>query len=321
VCQVVPGAGIDEAIAELLLASVSPMALEVSLCIQTELQARLDEADRLRRQQLERAKYEAELARRRFMQVDPDNRLVADSLEAEWNEKLRLLAEAQKEYERLRAQDHAVLDEQQRAQILATATDFPRLWRDPQTPDRERKCMVRLLLEDVTLVKGDEVTIHVRFKGGASETLKRPIPPNAWQMRKTGPDVIAEIDRLLDEHTDREVAALLNERGYRSGADRDFTSFIVSNIRRAHHLESRYDRLRVRGLLTHAEIASILGVSVSTVKKWRRHGLLRAHPFNDKNEVLYEHPGDSPPIKCQGRKLKDRRQFASNATDEVQYGT
>jgi DNA invertase Pin-like site-specific DNA recombinase len=307
VCQVVPGAGVDEAIGVLLLASVSPMALEVSLRIQNELQARMDEADRLRHQQVERAKYEAELARRRFMQVDPDNRLVADTLEGEWNEKLRLLAETQKECERLREQDHAALDEQQRAQILALATDFPRLWRDPQTPDRERKRMVRLVLEDVTLVKGDEITIHVRFKGGVCQTLTRPIPPNAWQKRKTSPEVVAEIDCLLDKHTEAQIAVLLNERGYRSGADRSFTPLIVGEIRRAYNLKSRYDRLRAPGLLTQKEIASILGVSVSTVKDWRQNGLLHAHPFNDKNEALYEHPGDDPPTKHQGRKLTDKR--------------
>jgi hypothetical protein len=94
-----------------------------SLAVQQELEQRADEADRLRRTQVERARYEAELARRRFMRVDPDNRLVADSLESEWNEKLRLHAQAQQEYERQRQAD--TTDEQQRTEIMALATDFP----------------------------------------------------------------------------------------------------------------------------------------------------------------------------------------------------
>jgi DNA invertase Pin-like site-specific DNA recombinase len=132
-CQTVPGASVDHAVGTLLLATVTPMVLEVALSVQQELESRAEEADALRRQRVERARYEAELARRRYMAVDPDNRLVADALEAEWNERLRTAAEAQDDYERRTAADRAVLSEEQRAKILALATDFPALWRDPDT--------------------------------------------------------------------------------------------------------------------------------------------------------------------------------------------
>ncbi|MDH3826760.1 MAG: recombinase family protein, partial [Desulfobacterales bacterium] len=98
-CQYIPGAGIDEAISKLLLESVTPLTLEVALQVQKELENRFNEADKLRKQQVVRAEYEANPARRRFMQVDPDNRLVADTLEAEWNEKLRHLQDAIDYYE------------------------------------------------------------------------------------------------------------------------------------------------------------------------------------------------------------------------------
>ncbi|MGH9463666.1 MAG: hypothetical protein ACRD1X_20890 [Vicinamibacteria bacterium] len=98
-CQVIPGASIDAAISKLAVEAMTPMALEVALAVWQEVQDRQQDADRLRRQQVEQAQYEADLARRRFMQVDPSNRLVADSLEADWNEKLRTLSEAQKRYE------------------------------------------------------------------------------------------------------------------------------------------------------------------------------------------------------------------------------
>jgi hypothetical protein len=101
-CQSIPGAHIDEAVGRLLVEAVSPMALEATLTVQQQIQSRTDEAERLRSRQVERARYEADLARRRFMQVDPDNRLVADELEAEWNRKLRALTSAQEEYERRR---------------------------------------------------------------------------------------------------------------------------------------------------------------------------------------------------------------------------
>src|SRR5439155_8540410 len=111
-----------------------------------EITARLDEIDHLRRRQVERAQYEADSARHRYMQVDPSHRLVADSLEADWNAKLRALAEAQEDYQRRRAADRLVVDEQERQRILALATDFPAVWRDPKTPQRERKRMLALLI-------------------------------------------------------------------------------------------------------------------------------------------------------------------------------
>ena len=146
------------------------MTLEVALQVQAELEARAGEADTLRRQRVERARHEADLARRRFMDADPGNRLVVDVLEADWNEKLRALHDAQEELERRRAEDRLKLDEERRRQILALATDFPRLWNDPKTPQRERKRMVRLLLEDVTLTRGDAINAGVRFRGGAAQS-------------------------------------------------------------------------------------------------------------------------------------------------------
>jgi hypothetical protein len=125
----------------------------VALAVQDELEARAQEVDRLRRQQVERARYEAELAQRRYLRVDPDNRLVADSLEADWNRKLRALAVAQEDDERQRDGNEGVLHPEQRQQVMTLVADFPRLWHDPATPQRERKRMVRLLLEDVTLLK------------------------------------------------------------------------------------------------------------------------------------------------------------------------
>lgn len=255
VCQQIPGSGIDKAIGALLMEAVSPVALEVALSVQQELQSRLEEADSLRLKQVERAQYEADLARRRYMRVEPEHRLVADSLEAEWNSKLRALAETQQERERHRQQDKQALSDQQRAAILALAADFPRLWRDPNTPDRERKRMTRLLLEDVTLLRTDTIVLRIRFKGGASRTLTVPIPLNAWQQRATSPEIVKEIDRLLEDNTDGQIAAILNEHGIRSGEGKRFSRTIVARVRRDYSLAPRYDRLRAAGMLTVREMA------------------------------------------------------------------
>ena len=306
-CLNVPGGGVDAAIAQLLLDTVTPLALEVALTVQAELEARADEADQLRRSHVERARHRAELARRRYLAVDPDNRLVADSLEADWNDALRQQQAAHDDYERAAAAVVA-LDEQRKVRIRALACDFPALWSDPSTPQRERKRMARLLLEDVTLAKTEQIHLHVRFRGGQTTSLTIPIPPTAWKARETDPETFALLDRLLDDHTDAEVAAALNTAGHRSGEGKAFTRLIVLHLRHAHRLPSHAHRLRARGLLTLDEIAEHLGVHTSTIKAWHRAGLLVSHKANDKNERLYEPPKSDDPrlVKRMGSKLAKR---------------
>jgi DNA invertase Pin-like site-specific DNA recombinase len=325
ICQHIHGGGLDDAIGKLLVQMVTPLTLEVALAVQKELESRCDESDRLRRQEVERARYESDLARRRYMRVDPDNRLVADSLEAEWNQTLRALAAAQERYEKQRQADRG-LDDKQRASILALAQDFPRLWNDPHTPDRERKRMARLLIADVTLLKDTEVRAQVRFNGGATHTLNIPLSKPSWMLQQTPPTVVAEIDRLLEEHTDVEIAELLNRQGLTSGAGKHFHVDIVARIRNSYGLKSRYDRLRTRGMLNLNEIAKCLDVRADTIKIWRRAGLLAAHRYNDKGQCLFERPGAEAPTKFRHQgKTRGRsaasRQVSTHATHEVQYAT
>jgi DNA invertase Pin-like site-specific DNA recombinase len=297
VCQSIKGEPIDKSVSGLLLQTMTPMALDVALTVQQEIHSRLDEVDRLRHKQVERARYEADLAQRRYMHVDPANRLVADTLEAEWNNKLRLLNEAQEQYERMRQQNHLTIDEAQRTRIAALANDFPRLWQHPQTPDRERKRMIRLLLEDVTLIKGDQIRVHVRFKGGAAKILTLPLPMSAPQLRKTDEAVIHEIDRLLDHHTEREIATIFDQNGWRSGTGKLFHRGIIVRLRRAYHLKDRFTRLRALGMLTEHEIAALTGIAAASVKAWRYRGLLSAHRYNDRGDCLFEPPPTDLPKK------------------------
>lgn len=321
ICQSISGGDIDAAIGDLLLEMMTPVTLEVALAVQHELQQRLDDADRMRQQQVERARYEADLAQRRYLQVDPNNRLVADALEADWNDKLRTLTQAQENCEKQKQADRTLLDDESRQQILALAADFPRLWRDSRTSDRERKRIVRLLVEDVTLSKGDSITARVRFKGGATQTRIVPAPQPAWRIWITSKEVIAEIDRLLDQHTEGEIAAILNEGKLRSGRGCRFTRRLVARLRRDYHLKTRFDRLRETGMLTIAEIAEQIGICISTAHDWRRSGLIKPHAFNDKHEYLYEHLGQRVPRKLPGIKRSDPRRLSEvlpDGTKEVQ---
>jgi len=292
-CQRIPGGGIDAAVGRLLVESVTPLALEVALNVQSEIQSRLAEAERLRQQQVQRAQYEAERAQVRYMRVDPNNRLVADTLERQWNEKLRLLAQAKEECQSQQRLDAMQLSQEQRAKILALASDFPRVWQDPQTTDRARKRMARLLLEDVTLRRDQDITVQVRFKGGATHQLQVPLPKSVTVTRKTNLAFIAELDRLLDEHSEAEVAQMLNERGWRSSTGQPFSLTLVQGLRRTYRLKSRFTRLQERGLLTARQIEDMLGPGTNRAKYWRQAGVLKVVKLNQHYKDLYQRPTEA----------------------------
>jgi hypothetical protein len=240
--------------------------LELSLAVQQELQGRLGEADCLRKQQVERVHYKADLARQRFMNVDPNNRLVASTLEAKWNERLRALTDAQEQYEQQRIIDRKILDEKSKELVHSLAGGFPTIWSDPQTSHRDRKRMVQLLIEDVTLIKGETITYHIRFKGGTCQTRTLPVPAPVYKSWETDPEIVQLIDKLLDEHTDEQIARILNDKGYQWGKGGSFRRMTVRNVRISHRLKCRYTRLRDDGLLTQEEIATRLDVTVATIK-------------------------------------------------------
>jgi hypothetical protein len=252
-----------------------------------------------------------ELAHQRYLRVHPDHRLVADSLEADWNRKLCALQEAQQQYERESQKDRLVVDEELRTRLHILATDFPRLWRDPNTPDRERKRLARLLLEDVTLMKKGQILVHIRFPGGTTRTLELPIPTNP---KLTPPAVVAEIDRLLDHHTSKAIADCLNSRGFTPGYGKPFHGPMVARIAKDHGLKTRWERLRQRGMLTLEEMGKRLGIGTDQVKAWRSAGLLHAYLCNDKNEYLYEDPGPTPPRVGRGAKLPRKSQISENTS-------
>ena len=308
ICQAIPGGGLDQRIGQLLIDTLTPLAAEAALTVQAELQHRADEADALRAAHVERARYHADLARRRYLAVDPANRLVADTLEADWNTALRALSQAQDTCEQARKHDTGQLTDAQKTRIRQLVTDLPAIWDDPATPARERKRIARLLLTDVTVTRTrDTITAHVRLPAGQHHTLTLPIPPTAAQLRKTPAAVVTAVDELLDRHTHAQIAGILNDRGLTSGEGRPFHRLIIRNIRDEYGLRSREQRLRDAGMLTLTQMAGRLGVPAKTVKIWHHAGLITGHPYNDKGQCLYPPPGPNPPARAQGRKLSERR--------------
>jgi hypothetical protein len=280
----------------------------------------------LRQKHIERLRYEADLARRRYMQVDPDNRLVADELEGQWNEKLRAHKDAVEAIAEQRRAQVQALSQEQREQIMALAKDFPNLWNDPRTPSRERKRMVRLLVEDVTLSKDYGITAHVRFKGGTTQTITLPPAPPIGELRKNPVHLVAEVDRLLDDYTHSQIAAILTHKGMQTVDGLPLSRLSIRHIQQAYGLVPRYDRLRNRGMLTMSELAEQFGVGRATVKSWNQAGLLRSHLYDDRNECLFEPMGDKAPVKGKHkglmaslRQMRLSRKITSQHHDEVHY--
>lgn len=316
-CQSIAGRPVDQAVGELIADTLTPAAVELALEIRREVAARQQEADQLRCRAIERAQVEAELAQRRFMMVDPSNRLVADTLEGDWNDKLRALARAREERERFRHEDQLVIDDAIRERLVEMTSDFRRLWDQPATPNRERKRMLALIIEDATLIKcqrSGTTKIHLRFKGGRTETLTTLNPRSSAQQVKTSPAIVALVDTLLDGHRYSEIADLLNARGLVPGGsvrprlkNVPFTASRVAYLAHTYGLRSRYDRLRDRGMLTKKELADRLGVHEQTLGHWAKHGIVTRHSYNG-HAYLYEDPGPDPPTKKCSRwnRLVDR---------------
>jgi len=306
-CQSIAGPPIDEAVGLLVAEKMTPAAVELALEIRKEIEARHEEADQLRCRAIQRAQVDADLAQRRFMMVDPANRLVADTLEADWNEKLRALAKARDERERDRREEQIAIDDATRERLVSMTTDFKRLWSAPSTPNRERKRMLAYVIEDATLLKlPNEGTtkIHVRFRGGQTATLTTVNPKASWQKVKTSSEIVELVDRLLDDHICDEIAEILNARGLRPGGSgwpgrqsARFTALRVQYLVHTYGLRSRHDRLRARGLLTKKELANRLGIHEGTLTSWVKYGIIKAHAYNG-HAWLYEEPANRPTKHC-----------------------
>jgi hypothetical protein len=291
-CQRIPGSDLDRAIAALLIERISPHDIALTLAMQDELLERAQEAQHLRPLQVERALYEADLAQRRYLKVDPDNRLVAAVLEAEWNTKLRELEEARAIEAQYNQSDQHRVSEEERTEMTEDPDRFRRFWNDPKTTVRQRKRAVHLVIEDVTVHKTDQIVAHIRFKGGATQTIAVALPPPFAQSRLTVLETLAAIVHFLEEYTDAEVAEQLNQHGYRTFVGLPFQSMHVYQLRRHHGIPSRYARLRAQGMLTADELAQTLGVSAQVI--WRRYhqGRIVGVRYNDRGSCLFLPPDE-----------------------------
>lgn len=273
-CQSVPAGDVDVATVRLIFELMTPMAVEMTLAIQDEVERRVCECEQHHQLRITRARYESDVARRRFMLVDPANRLVAAGLEAEWNACLAALAAAEDELARFRAKTLTQLNADMRRRLLALTNDLPQLWANPAVIDRERKEILAQLIADVTLLSaGTAITAQVRLRGGASRTLtltRSTVAPR----KRNSPEIVSQINQLLERGDDAFVANHLNGAGTRNWRNAPFTPSQIANIRKGRGLPSHHQRRLTAGYATAGELARRYEVTRTTIRAWGLTGLL-----------------------------------------------
>jgi hypothetical protein len=271
-------AQIDQAVAKAVLEALTPAALEASLKAAEQLHADHDSALAQWRLALERARYEADRAERRYRNVEPENRLVARGLEAEWEKRLREWQQAQSELTLREQQRACTLDAAQGQRIALLGMDLKRVWAAPTTEDRDRKQLLRALLDEVIIaVKRDEHRAHLtlRWRSGTLTDLEIELPRRQAAVR-TDEDTIELIRRLAGHYPDATIAAILNRQGRKSAYEERFTAVIVSSLRHTRQIP-RYQppaQPPAGELLNIRQAAQRLNVAPSTIHRWLAEGFI-----------------------------------------------
>jgi len=278
-CLRVGGVRVDRAVVESFLEAIGPAGLEAAIAAQSLGEAQDQSALKQFRLQVERARYEVERAERRFRNVEPENRLVARTLETEWENKLHDQQTAEAELARKEQEQRLQLTELQREQIQALGKDLKRVWDAPTTTDRDRKELLRSLLEEVKInVLPDENKAHLvlRWKTGAASELDvlsrspRPAPV------RTDEETIELIRRLAVHHPDTIIAGVLNRQGRKTARGESFTANRVASLRSHWKIPCYQPPAKpVEGeLFTVEAAAKELGVAASTLLRWLNDGFI-----------------------------------------------
>jgi DNA invertase Pin-like site-specific DNA recombinase len=272
---------LDTAIAEEVLKAMQPAEIELALAALQELESRDRTISRQWQMRLERAEYEAALAERRYQEVDPSQRLVAATLERRWNEALLQLEDLKKQAAEFQRQEARVTTDEQRAKVLALATDLPRLWHAPTTQAKDRKRMLRLLIKDITVEKPPslkQLLVHIRWQGGACSDIGVQLPPNRADRVRYPAAVVDRVRDLVQSLPNVEIAERLNREGHLSALGKPFTGSMIQWIRYRYQIPkvtlARPEELTVQ------QVAKRFGVSSNVVYYWIDRGVIPARRLN-----------------------------------------
>ena len=290
VCQSLIGHAIDKNVADLLIKRLTPEVIAQSVSVQKELESRQDETLNYYRMRMEKCRYEAELARKRFMNVDPDNRLVALELESSWNIRLKDLDDARNEYDEQAVKMEMAKVNRNYSLVDNLADNFSKLFQSDSVSSKDKKRMVRYLVEDITLTKAPlGVQIQIRYKCNTTQTLVIDPPKRSCEGWTTHPDIVKIIDDAAENLIVEEIAELLNNQDYRSGKGLSFTPNIVKRIMYAYDIPNKKERYLNRGYVASSVKAASMGINGYDLIYMLRTGKYQGEyvRVNSRNDYLF----------------------------------
>ena len=280
-CMSIRCADIDAVVVQRIFDLLQPDQLQIAIEALTQLEKRDSAASKQWQMKIERAEYESQLAQKRYEEVDPTNRLVAANLERRWNDALIKLDEVKQSASQVQQETALAITADQKSQILSLAKDLPKLWKASTTQPQDRKRILRLLVNDITVEKvaPKSLILHIRWHGGTTEDVPIQLPPNQADVVRYPEEFVSHIRQLAVDHSDPGIVAILNKEGRLSSTGKPFTASMISWIRFKHKISSPSPNT---GESTVAEVATRFGVSHHVVYYWLKHNLLEARRIGDK---------------------------------------
>ncbi len=281
ICQQMSSTSLDYAVSNLLLQQLMPAQIELSFRALEIAEAEARQLRKQKRLKYERAKYEADLAYKRFINVDPEYRLVARNLEREWNEKLSALEQCEADVAFSSPKAKQTISKEEKEEIFSLASSIPEIWRADTTTNEDRKQLLRCLIKNVTMTKMEQ---HVHLDICWVTDAHTYLDVSTLGLRQTHPDLVALIRRLASEHGDPEIAEHLRQKGIRTKFGRTFTAHRVRDIRKSYGIprapNTRHGRIRTQqnqeGRYTVQAAAKLLGLHEHTVLEYCKSGKLDA---------------------------------------------
>lgn len=280
-CLNAGGVAIDQAVANAFLGAVTPASVDALKTAVEQARGNQDAALTQWRLEIERLRYDAGKAERRYRAVEPENRLVARGLEADWESKLRDLANAEADLRRRESVQPIIINPEQLLRLRVLSTDLTQVWYATTTTDRDRKELLRTILEEVVLnMKRAEGHAHLvlRWRGGAITALDVPVPRFRPEGPRTDEDTIALLRRLAALYPDEVIAGILNRQGRKTAMGERFTANQVGSLRRYRDIPRFRPSAELPAnveLVTIRKAAEILGMNTSSIHRWLADGFLQ----------------------------------------------
>jgi len=271
---------VDDIISEKVLEAMQSSQIDLAIKAVEELERRDRAVDKQWQMRIERAQYSTQLAQRRYEEVDPANRLVAATLEKRWNDSLVELEKIHTEHNEFREKNIYVISEEKKKELLSLAENFPLLWKSPTTKDKDRKRLLRLLIKDITIEREKhvkKVILHIRWQGGVTENISIDIPLNVFDRIRYGKDIVNRIRELASQHTDGQIAEILNAEGIKPSISDQFTTSSVRSIRYKHKISGPKKQ---NNEFTVQQVMKKFNVSNHVIYYWISRNIVSARRLN-----------------------------------------